>query len=341
MKVRKILLQLLLGMLVILIPTIAPAANLEKKHHSTKQVLQKKTVKKKFRTLKHKKVIKLATPTKRNIAKASRATCVNPKYAALIINPATGQILHQENADKLRHPASLTKMMTIYLTFEAIAQRKLNMNKLLTVSSKASQMPRSHLALKPGELISVKNALLGLIVKSANDSAVVLAEAIAGSEQKFAKVMNERAAQLGMTSTNFRNASGWHDKDQKTTAIDMAKLVVALKRDFPRNYSLLASTCFTFKGKIIHGHDRVKQHYAGTEGGKTGFVNASGFNIVTSVKRGKNCLVGVVLGGPSAKARDHRIMSLFDLYFSKLKSPVVKISYNQNSDSKRASVQSF
>lgn len=252
-----------------------------------------------------------------NISFAQKKTIkqVSPKYSELVINANTGEILHSDNADKIRYPASLTKMMTLYLTFEHIKKGKLNLNLSLPVSSYAASRPKSNLSLKPGEIINVRDAILALVVKSANDISVVLAEAISGSEQQFVDLMNERAIQLGMRNTKFKNVSGLHHNEQKTTAIDMAKLAIALRRDFAEYYHFFARKSFIYKGIVYKTHNHVTADYPGADGLKTGFVNASGFNLVTSATRGQVKLIGVIMGGASAKSRDSKMTQLLNKYF--------------------------
>jgi len=240
------------------------------------------------------------------------------KYSSLVVNIRTGKVLHQEFAGYLRNPASLVKMMTLYMTFACIENHKLSMNQVLTVSKKAASQPRLNLDLKKGNKITVKEAILGLIVHSANDAAVVLAEAIAGSEEKFSEIMTEEAKALGMKNTTFKNASGLPHSSQKSTAYDLAKLAIALKRDFPQYFNLFSSTSFKYAGRVINTHNRVVKNYAWSDGLKTGYTRASGFNIVTSAKRGENHLVGIVLGGETAVARDTKVVSLLNKYFKKL-----------------------
>jgi D-alanyl-D-alanine carboxypeptidase len=260
-------------------------------------------------------------------AKASRNAAGTERYAALIVDANTGTVLHQENAGKLRYPASLTKMMTLYLAFEALDKGRITMDQMLTVSSFAASRPRMNMGLRSGEKISVRDAILSLIVRSANDTAVVLAEAIGGNEPIFARNMTMRAQSLGMANTVFRNASGLPDNSQRTTAFDLARLAIALRRDYPQYYSLFSRTNFTYKGHVWEGHNRLTSNYPGADGLKTGFVNASGFNLVTSAKRGNAKLVGVVMGGETAKARDRRMVKLLDYYFQKITGQVMNTAY--------------
>jgi D-alanyl-D-alanine carboxypeptidase len=255
---------------------------------------------------------------------------VDNKSAALIIDSQTGAILHQENAEKLRYPASLTKMMTLYLAFEALRHGELRQDQRLVVSRQAASQPRMSLGLRAGDVITVQDAMLALIVRSANDAAVVLAEAVSGSEEQFAQLMTRRAKELNMNHTVFRNASGLPNAQQKTTAVDLARLALALKHHYPEYYPLFSKNEFTFRGHKLSGHNRVTQNYPGAEGLKTGFVNASGFNLVTTAKRENKQLVGVVLGGSTARARDQKMMRLLDRHFG-----VVQQSRNENVEKKQ------
>jgi D-alanyl-D-alanine carboxypeptidase len=244
----------------------------------------------------------------------------NSKYAALIIDADTGVVLHQENAGKFRYPASLTKMMSIYVAFQALKSRSIRMNQKVKVSRKAAAQPPSKLGLKPGSYITVRDLITAMIVKSANDAAVVLAEGVAGSEWKFAMLMNKMARKLGMKHTTFRNASGLHDRRQRTTAYDIARLSVALRRDFPQYYYLFGKKKFFYRGKLYETHNKVLKTYVGTDGLKTGYVRASGYNLVTSVQRSGDRLIGVVMGGRSGKRRDRAMKKLLDRSFAKLAS---------------------
>ncbi len=244
----------------------------------------------------------------------------NSKYASLVIDADTGVVLHQENAGEKRYPASLTKMMTLYLTFQALEQGKLTLNQGLRASSRAVGQPPSKLGLKKGGRILVKEAIEALVIKSANDVAVVLAEAVGGTEWQFAMMMNRMAKRLGMTNTNFRNASGLHHSKQYSNAYDMARLAVALRRDYPQYYHFFKRTKFNYGGRTYTTHNRVTQKYPGADGLKTGYINASGFNLVTSVNRRGQRVVGVVLGGRSSRTRDQHMMVLLNRAYTKLAS---------------------
>lgn len=248
-------------------------------------------------------------------ASTAEAQYQSSKYAALIVNADTGTIIHQRNANALRYPASLTKMMTLYLTFEALEKNKVRLNTPMRVSQHAAYQPTLNLGLDPGEQLTVQDAVLGLVIKSANDAAVVLAEHIGGSEWQFARQMTAKAHQLGMDHTNFKNASGLPDSQQVTTAVDLAKLAIALKRDFPEYFHFFSAQRFSRHGQVYLTHNRVTKNYKGATGMKTGYVNASGFNLVTTATRGNVNLVGVVLGGVTAKKRDAQMVSLLDAAF--------------------------
>lgn len=236
-----------------------------------------------------------------------------PPQTSVVVDMEDGKILHAENANLRIYPASLTKVMTLYLTFEAIDNGRLSMDKMLPVSKHAANMRPSKLGLVVGSSIAVKDAVMSLIVKSANDSAVVLGEAISGSsEDRFAEIMNKRARDLGMHNTTFRNASGWHHPEQKTTAIDMAKLAMALKRDFPKYYPLFSETSFVFNGQTYNGHNRVVEKYQWAEGLKTGYTNPAGYNLITTAAKDGTRLVAVVTGGRSSNSRNCKMVSLLD-----------------------------
>lgn len=236
----------------------------------------------------------------------------NPKYAAIVIDTDTNQVLHEASADAIRHPASLTKMMTLYLTFEAIKQGKLRFNEQLTASAHAAAMPQTNLSLKAGDRIDVDTAIKSLVVRSANDVSVVLAEALAKSEWQFAVRMTNKARELGMSKTVFRNANGLPDVRQVTTARDLAKLSIALRRDFPQYYHYFKVESFEYKGRTYNTHNRVMRDYPGADGLKTGYINMSGFNLATSVRRDGYSVVAVVMGGRTARSRDDHMKDLLN-----------------------------
>lgn len=234
------------------------------------------------------------------------------RYAAIVVDARSGKVLHNTRADAIRFPASLTKMMTMYMMFEALSQRKVSLHTAVRISPRAAARPASKLYLKSGSSITVHKAMEALAVKSANDVAYAVAEFLAGSEKAFADRMTFKARSLGMKSTTFRNASGLPDKRQVTTARDMAKLGIALRKKFPQYYHYFGKRSFVFKGKTIRGHNRVLGTVEGADGIKTGYTRASGFNLVTSVRSGRRNLVGVILGENSGRSRDKHMTELMN-----------------------------
>ncbi len=246
------------------------------------------------------------------------ATPSMAKYASLVIDTRTGKVLHATNADTRNYPASLTKMMTLYLLFERLEDGRLRPTDGLKVSRRAASQPASKLGLAPGSYISVDTAIRALIVKSANDVASVVADNLGGGEKPFARLMTKTAQRLGMTRTNFRNSSGLPHRAQLSTARDMATLARALLRDFPQHYHYFALTGFTHKGRTYRTHNRLVGTYPGADGLKTGYISASGFNVVVSAVRHNRRLVGVVFGGRSAKSRDRHMTRLMDKGFAEV-----------------------
>ncbi|WP_417330752.1 SPOR domain-containing protein [Halomonas cupida] len=239
----------------------------------------------------------------------------NPKYAGIVVDAETQEILYAENADEPRYPASLTKMMTLYLLFEALEGRSMSLGHPLPVSSHAASMPATKLWLKAGSTIPVDKAIQALVVRSANDVAVVVAEALGGTESGFAEIMTRKAHELGMENTTFRNASGLPDSGQVTTARDMAILAEHLIQDFPQHYHYFGLTEFTWRGTRHTGHNRLLNNYPGADGLKTGFIRASGFNVATSAVRNGRRMVAVVMGGYTASSRDEQMVSVLDRGF--------------------------
>ena len=239
------------------------------------------------------------------------------KYAALILDADTGTVLFERHAKAERHPASLTKIMTLYLLFDAIEDGRVKLSDRLKVSAHAAAQPPSNLRLRAGDTILVKDAILALVTKSANDVAVVVAETLGGTEYKFARQMTLQARKLGMRNTTFRNASGLHDRRQVTTAYDMAMLALAVRRDFPREYRYFSTRSFSWKGRSYNNHNKLLGHYRGTDGIKTGYIGASGFNLVASVERNGRRLIGVVFGGKTGSRRDRHMKRLLDSGFKK------------------------
>ncbi|WGR91763.1 serine hydrolase [Bradyrhizobium sp. ISRA443] len=227
-----------------------------------------------------------------------------PKFASIVVDGNSGAVLASNSPDGLRHPASLTKMMTLYLLFERLDSGKMKLDTEMPVSEHASEQDPTKLGLRPGQTIRVEDAIKGLITRSANDAAVVIAEAIGGSEDDFARMMTRKARALGMSRTVYRNASGLPNDEQVTTARDQSILGRALQDRFPRYYRYFSTTAFNFRGHTITGHNHLLGSVEGVDGIKTGYIRASGFNLVTSMHRGNRFLIGVVLGGRSGGSRD-------------------------------------
>jgi D-alanyl-D-alanine carboxypeptidase len=234
----------------------------------------------------------------------------SPPTASIVVDGNTGAVVEESNPDALRHPASLTKVMTLYLLFERLDAGKIKLDTPLMVSAHAAAQAPTKLGLKPGQTISVENAIKGIVTRSANDAAVVIAENLGGSEEAFARLMTQKARALGMSRTTYVNASGLPDDAQITTARDEALLGRAIQDRFPRYYRFFSTTSFVFRGQTIRGHDHLLGSVPGVDGIKTGFTNASGFNLITSVHRDGRYLVGVVLGGRSAAERDAHMRAL-------------------------------
>jgi D-alanyl-D-alanine carboxypeptidase len=237
--------------------------------------------------------------------------------ASIVICAETGKVHHEKNADKITHPASLTKMMTLYLTFKALKEGKLTFDQKLPVSKHATQVIPSKLGLKAGSTITVRQAILGLVTKSANDAAVVVAEALArGSETHFATVMTQQARRLGMSNTVFKNAHGLPNAAQVTTARDMATLSRALYKDFPEYFKFFKEPKFAYNGHVHINHNRLLGKVPGLDGIKTGFINASGFNLAASVVRDNRRIIAIVMGGESSQARNKKMEKLIEATYS-------------------------
>ena len=241
---------------------------------------------------------------------------ISARYASMVVDAKTGKTLHASNPDRKRYPASLTKMMTLYMVFDALERKKFSLNQRLKVSRRAQGMPPSKLGLQRGKTIRVKDAILALITKTANDAAVVVAEALGGTEIKFAQMMTKKARQIGMRRTKFRNASGLPNRGQVSTARDMAILARRLIRDFPQYYHFFGTQRFNYKRRTFRNHNKLLTNYPGVDGIKTGYIRASGFNLVASTKRHGRRLIGVVFGGKSAKSRDRHMRRLFARAFA-------------------------
>ncbi|MBL6613404.1 MAG: D-alanyl-D-alanine carboxypeptidase [Reyranella sp.] len=241
---------------------------------------------------------------------------VDGRDAYIILDATSGRELSSDQPDQLRHPASLTKLMTIYLTFSALDSGRLSLGDGLPVSINALNAPPTKMGLPPGGTVSVRDAIMALVTRSANDAAIVLAEAMGGDEASFAQMMTNKARQLGMSSTVFRNASGLPNREQVTTSRDLARLAFALMRDFPHYYPVFSVQSWPYRGRILENHNRMLASYEGADGLKTGYTNASGFNLVMSAVRDNRRLIGVVMGGDSAGQRDRLMAMLMDQGFA-------------------------
>lgn len=237
-------------------------------------------------------------------------------YAAFIVDRYTGVVLHQENADTLKYPASLTKMMTLYLVFEAMDKGEVNAKTPIIVSKNASKRPPSKLGLKAGQTILLEDAIRALATKSANDVATALAEYFAGTESEFGVLMTQRARELGMSRTTFRNASGLPNKKQRTTARDIGTLAQALYAHYPHHMHYFGNKSFEYKGRRYRNTNRLLGVYKGMDGIKTGYIRASGYNLAASVRRDDHHIIAVVFGGKTAKRRDRQMKRLLDKAFA-------------------------
>ncbi|WP_371877977.1 SPOR domain-containing protein [Shinella zoogloeoides] len=240
-----------------------------------------------------------------------------PKYAGIVIDAKTGKVLYSEDADELRYPASLTKMMTLYLTFEALEAGKIRLNTKVPFSKNAASEPPTKLGVGTGRSITVEQAILGLITRSANDASTALAEFLGGSEERFARIMTQKARALGMTRTVYRNANGLPNTAQVTTARDQARLGIALRQHFPQYYDYFSTSSFRFGKQVIRGHNRLLGTVRGVDGIKTGYTRASGYNLVTSAIADGRSVVGVVMGGRSGGSRDQQMRKLIAAYMPK------------------------
>lgn len=251
------------------------------------------------------------------LSATAASASANPKYAGIVVDAKTGKVLYEDHADAPRYPASLTKMMTLYLIFEALESGRLSKNSPITFSRNAAAEPPTKLGVPAGKSITVEQAILALVTKSANDVATAVAETLGGSEANFARMMTNKARQLGMTSTTFRNAHGLPNSEQKTTARDMARLGIALRDHFPQYYDYFSTRSFTYAGRKIGNHNNLLGRVKGVDGIKTGYIRASGFNLVTSVATGGRSIVAVVMGGKTARSRDAHMAELIQRYLPK------------------------
>ncbi|NJM35651.1 MAG: D-alanyl-D-alanine carboxypeptidase, partial [Rhodomicrobium sp.] len=249
--------------------------------------------------------------------KRSKRSHYSPPHAAIVIDAYSGKVLYADNADKPRFPASITKVMTLYILFEQLREGRLTLDTQMPVSAYAASRPPSNLNLKAGGSITVRDAMYALVTKSANDVASVVAEAIGGSEDAFARMMTQKARSMGMTATTFRNASGLPDAAQKTTARDLVTLGRRMLTDFPEQAKIFRTRFFQYGEARYKNHNSLLFSYAGMEGMKTGFTNASGFNLLASCKRHDKHLIAVVLGGRSSGHRNARMRELLNSAWKK------------------------
>jgi D-alanyl-D-alanine carboxypeptidase len=253
-----------------------------------------------------------ATLVKANAAEASTA-----KYSSIVIDVNTGKTMFSASADAPRYPASLTKMMTLYLLFEGLKSGKFTKSTRIPISRHAASQAPSKLGVKAGQSITVETAIFALVTKSANDAAAASGEFMGGSEERFAQIMTAKARNLGMSRTTFRNASGLPNPSQVTTARDMATLGIALRQNFPQYYGYFSTRSFTYGRSRMGNHNKLLGRVAGVDGIKTGYTRASGFNLVTSVKQGNRLVVAVVMGGKTGRARDQHMAALVKKYAPK------------------------
>ena len=251
------------------------------------------------------------------VALGSAPAAANPKYAGIVIDAKTGKTLYAHDADELRYPASLTKMMTLYLTFEALERGALKLNTRIKFSANAAKEPPTKLGVGVGKSITVEQVIYSLVTKSANDASTAIAEHLGGSESKFASMMTAKARSLGMSRTTFRNAHGLPNSGQVSTARDMAKLGIALREHFPRQYKYFSTRSFTFGKTRMGNHNRLLGVVRGVDGIKTGYTRASGFNLVSSVVDRDRSIVAVVMGGTTGASRNAQMKDLIARYLPK------------------------
>lgn len=242
------------------------------------------------------------------------ASAVERGFSALVLDASTGRELYAVEADAARFPASLTKMMTLYLLFEAVSSGQYSLSSPLQISARAASMPPAKIGLRAGATITVEQAAKALSVRSANDVAIVVAENLSGSEGAFAKKMNAKARSLGLSRTRFVNATGLPDGAQVTSARDVAKLGLALKKRFPQYRSYYRARFFSYNGRSFRATNNLLGKVAGVDGLKTGYIRMSGYNLVATASRGGKRLVVVVIGGKSEAARDKEVTRLIETY---------------------------
>lgn len=251
------------------------------------------------------------------VALGSAPAAANPKYAGIVIDAKTGKTLYAHDADELRYPASLTKMMTLYMVFEALERGTIKLNTRIKFSANAAKEPPTKLGVGAGRSITVEQGIYALVTKSANDASTAIAEHLGGSEAKFARMMTDKARSMGMSKTTFRNAHGLPNSKQTTTARDMARLGIALREHFPRQYKYFSTRSFTFGKTRMGNHNRLLGVVRGVDGIKTGYTRASGFNLVSSVIDRDRSIVAVVMGGRTGASRNAQMKDLIARYLPK------------------------
>lgn len=256
----------------------------------------------------------LASCTTQSVMNTAVTPIRSDKYAAIVVDANTGRVLFEKDSRQPRYPASLTKMMTLFMLFEALDEGRVTLDTQIPVSAYAAKRPPSKIGFKPGQSIDVRSAILALCIRSANDVAAAVGEYLGGTEERFAAMMTAKARSLGMQGTTFRNASGLPDEAQRTTAHDMAILGMTLRKRFPHHYHYFGNREFAYAGRVIRGHNDLLGRVAGVDGLKTGYIRASGFNLATSVGRGGRRIVAVVMGGETAKARNAHMEELIEHY---------------------------
>ena len=254
------------------------------------------------------------------------------RYAAIVVNESTGEVMFSRNANTPLYPASLTKIMTLYMVFEALDSGVVQMDTRMRVSRVAEKRSPSQIGVQQGDLLEVGEAVMAMIIKSANDAATVVAEHLAGSEREFARRMTSKARALGMTRTVFRNASGLPHSKQKSTASDMARLAIAIHRDFPHYFHLFKSDSFEWNGRTFTTHNSLLDGYPGADGIKTGYINVAGFNLVTTVERHGTRLVGVLFGERSEAARNAHMVELLDAQFASIPSYIEATTISESAE---------
>ena len=298
---------------------VVPSADAGTKYTSKKSTQSaRKTARKRARLSRKRKARRSkARRSRARRASKRRAAKSNPRYAAYVIDAKTGKVLFARNADKARYPASLTKMMTLYILFEELEAGRLKGSDRVVMTKAGARRPPSKLGLRVGQSLSVDQAVMSLITKSANDVATAVGDKLSGSEAQFAHRMTRTARRLGMSRTSFRNASGLTAQGQLTTAADMARLGLALREHFPRRFKLFTSRSMRFGRRRLPNHNRLLGRVRGVDGIKTGYTRASGFNLVTSAGAGGRRIVAVVMGGRSGASRNAHMTSLVRRYLPK------------------------